>query len=47
MPNYDFLNTQTGEQFERTSMNEREQYLANNPHIQQLLALDEYVCWKS
>ena len=38
MPNYDFLNTQTGEQFtERMSMNEREQYLANNPHIQQLL----------
>ena len=38
MPNYDFLNTQTGEQFtERMSMNEREEYLANNPHIQQLL----------
>ena len=37
-PNYDFLNTQTGEQFEKDmSMNEREQYLANNYHIQQLL----------
>jgi len=38
MPNYDFLNTQTGEQFtERMSMDERELFLTNNPHIQQLL----------
>lgn len=38
MPTYDFMNTQTGEQFTETmSMNEREEYLTNNPHIQQLI----------
>jgi len=38
MPTYDFENTKTGEQFtEIMSMKEREKYLADNPHIKQLL----------
>lgn len=36
MPKYDFINTETGEEYsEMMSMSERETYLANNPHIQQ------------
>jgi hypothetical protein len=38
MPTYDFLNTETGEEFEEfMSMSAREQYLKDNPHIQQIL----------
>ena len=38
MPTYDFLNTETGEEFEVfMSMSAREQYLKDNPHIQQML----------
>ncbi len=38
MPTYDFLNTETGEEFEAfMSMSAREQYLKDNPHIQQML----------
>jgi hypothetical protein len=38
MPTYDFLNTETGEEFEEfMSMSAREQYLKDNPHIQQML----------
>jgi len=37
MPTYDFLNTETGEEFEEfMSMAAREQYLKDNPHIQQV-----------
>lgn len=37
MPTYDFLNTETGEEFEEfMSMSAREQYLKDNPHIQQI-----------
>lgn len=36
MPLYDFVNTETGEHFElQLKIAEREEYLANNPHIQQ------------
>lgn len=36
MPTYDFVNNQTGERFSRFMKNsEREQFLADNPHIQQ------------
>ena len=38
MPTYDFKNTETGEIFERImSISAREEYLKENPHIQQLL----------
>ena len=38
MPTYDFLNTETGEEFEQfMSIAAREQYLKDNPHIQQML----------
>jgi hypothetical protein len=38
MPTYDFVNNETGEEFELfMSMSAREQYLKDNPHIQQLL----------
>jgi hypothetical protein len=38
MPTYDFVNNETGEEFESfMSMSAREQYLKDNPHIQQLL----------
>ena len=38
MPTYDFVNTNTGEEFEEfMSMAAREQYLKDNPHIQQML----------
>jgi hypothetical protein len=38
MPTYDFLNTETGEEFEEfMSISAREQYLKDNPHIQQML----------
>ena len=37
MPLYDFLNTETGEQFsEILSISGREDYLKENPHIKQL-----------
>jgi hypothetical protein len=37
MPTYDFLNTETGETFEKLmSLSAREQYLKENPHIQQV-----------
>lgn len=36
MPSYTFLNTETGETFTSImSMSEREEYLAQNPHVQQ------------
>ena len=36
MPLYDFVNTKSGEQFsELMSMSAREEYLSNNPHIEQ------------
>jgi hypothetical protein len=38
MPTYDFVNTNTGEEFEEfMSIAAREQYLKDNPHIQQML----------
>jgi hypothetical protein len=38
MPTYDFVNNETGEEFESfMSIAAREQYLKDNPHIQQLL----------
>ena len=37
MPTYSFKNTDTGEEFEEImSMSEREKFLEQNPHIQQL-----------
>jgi hypothetical protein len=39
MPNYDFMDTKTGEQFtEAMSNSDRLEFLANNPHIQQQLS---------
>lgn len=39
MPTYEFLNTETGEEFEvLMKISEREEYLKNNPHIQPLLS---------
>ena len=38
MPLYQFINTETGEEFEKLlSISAREQYLLENPHIQQQL----------
>ena len=38
MPTYDFVNTETGEEFEKfMSIAAREEYLKDNPHIQQML----------
>jgi len=38
LPTYDFVNTETGEEFEVfMSMAAREQYLKDNPNIQQVL----------
>jgi hypothetical protein len=38
MPTYDFVNNETGEEFEEfMSMSAREQYLKDNPHIQQIV----------
>jgi hypothetical protein len=38
MPTYDFLNTETGEVEERfMSLSQREQFLKDNPHIQQMI----------
>jgi predicted nucleic acid-binding Zn ribbon protein len=38
MPIYDFLNTETGEEFEMVlSISGREEYLKNNPYIQQII----------
>ena len=38
MPTYDFLNTQTGEVEERfMSLSQREQFLEENPHMQQMI----------
>ena len=40
MPNYNFKNTETGEEFEEFFTNtNREKYLEENPHIQQLPSL--------
>ena len=37
MPTYDFLNTETGETFEKLlSLSGKEEYLKENPHIQQV-----------
>ena len=37
MPTYDFRNNETSEEFEkRLSMSDRETYLKENPHIQQI-----------
>ncbi len=37
MPTYDMKNTETGEEFEiQLSMAGREEYLKDNPHIQQI-----------
>ncbi|CAB4168131.1 hypothetical protein UFOVP1666_14 [uncultured Caudovirales phage] len=39
MPTYEFKNTETGELFEKMMRNSvREEYLKENPHIQQLLS---------
>lgn len=39
MPTYDFLNTQSGEQFERLmTISAREDYLKENPHIQPIVS---------
>lgn len=39
MPTYEFRNTETGELFEKIMRNSvREEYLKENPHIQQLLS---------
>jgi hypothetical protein len=38
MPTYDFLNTETGEVEERfMSLSQREQFLKENPHMQQMI----------
>jgi hypothetical protein len=37
MPTYDFLNTETGETFEKLiSLSGKDEYLKENPHIQQV-----------
>ena len=37
MPTYDFLNTETGETFEKLiSLSGKDEYLKENPHIQQI-----------
>jgi hypothetical protein len=39
MPTYEFLNTETDEQFERfMSIKHREQFLLENPHIHSLIS---------
>ena len=39
MPTYEFLNTETGEEFEVfMKISEREEYLKNNPHIQSIIS---------
>ena len=39
MPTYEFLNTETGEEFEvLMKISEREEFLKNNPHIQPILS---------
>ena len=38
MPTYDFYNTETGEEFSALmKISEREEYLKENPHIQQVI----------
>ena len=38
MPTYDFINTETGEEFSALmKISEREEYLKANPHIQQII----------
>jgi hypothetical protein len=38
MPTYDFLNTETGEVEERfMSLSQREQFIKDNPHMQQMI----------
>ena len=37
MPTYDFINTETGETFEKLiSLSGKDEYLKQNPHIQQI-----------
>ncbi len=44
MPTYDFENKKTGEVFEKMmTIAEKEQYLKNNPNIQQLLGMPKIV----
>ena len=39
MPTYTFLDTDTGEQFDKfLKIAEREEYLKENPHIQQIIS---------
>ena len=39
MPTYEFLDTETGEEFEVfMKISERDEYLKNNPHIQPILS---------
>lgn len=39
MPTYQFLNTETGEEYEvLMKISEREEYLKNNPHIQTVIS---------
>jgi predicted RND superfamily exporter protein len=44
MPTYEFLNKETGEEFEvLMKISEREEYLKNNPHIQPILTAPSIV----
>ena len=39
MPTYEFVNTETGEEFESLmKISEREEYLKNNPHIKPIIS---------
>lgn len=43
MPLYQFINTETGEEFEKLlSFSSREQYLLDNPHIKQQLTAPNF-----
>lgn len=45
MPTYTFINKETNEEFsEFMSMSERDEYLHNNPHIQQTLLSAPPLC---
>lgn len=44
MPTYQFLNTDTGEEFQSfMKISEREEFLSNNPHIQPILSAPSIV----
>jgi hypothetical protein len=46
MPTYEFLNTETDEQFERfMSIKHREQFLLENPHIHSLISAPAIVSY--